>query len=173
MELWKQLLYSVIEEDDELAKTLKRIAQELGLTLKEIANEANIPLSTLYKISSSESDNRISTLKKLVIFVRDKERDILVEKIVVGLITSRDVLDRLGSTIELEGELIHIKEYLANTIEEEITQGVRAVKEGVKAIVCGPIAANTLKKIVDIPVVGISFSRNSLVEAIRKAQPKF
>jgi len=170
--LWKQLLFSIIEDEKQLAVTIKRVTQEFNLTLKELAEKTGIPVSTMYKMSSVEPDTRISTLKKLILFVKQEEEKELFKENMVGLITSRDVLDEFGRIIEVDGEKIHIREYLANTIEEEIILGVRAKKEGVAAIICGPVAANTLKRILDIPVIGIAFSRNSLVEAIKKAKPK-
>jgi len=170
--LWKQLLYAIVDDTNHFADILKLVSQELNLSLKDLAEKANIPISTMYKLSSAEPDTRLSTFKKLITFVREEEKKTQLKGKVVGLITSRDVLDEFGNQIEIDGEIISIREYLANTIEEEIILGVRAVREGVKAIICGPVAANTLKKILEIPVIGIAFKKESLIEAIKKAQPK-
>jgi len=170
--LWKQLLYAIVDDTSLFADTLKLVSQELNLTLKDLAEKAGIPISTMYKLSSAEPDTRLSTFKKLISFVREEEKRSQLQGKVVGLITSRDVLDEFGNHIEIDGEVINIREYLANTIEEAIILGVRAVREGVGAIICGPIAANTLKKILEIPVIGIAFKKESLFEAIKKAQPK-
>ncbi len=170
--LWKQLLYALVEEGNLIPETLKRVSMELNFTLKELAEKSGIPISTMYKLSSAEPDTRLSTFRKLIQFVREEEQKEVLEGKVVGLITSRDVLDEFGNFIEIDGETIHIKEYLANTIEEGIILGVRAAREGVGAIVCGPVAANTLKRILEIPVIGIAFSKESLISALKKAQPK-
>ncbi|MBD3189626.1 MAG: helix-turn-helix domain-containing protein [Candidatus Heimdallarchaeota archaeon] len=170
--LWEKMLYAIMDEPDRLSEVVKEISQEMNMTLKEIAEKAEIPISTLYKLTSTDADPRLSTIRKLVLFLKTQEEIPKNSTSSIGLITSRDVLDKFGNTIEIEGQIFRIREYLANTIEEEIVIGVRAVKEGVQAIVCGPIAANTLKKIVEIPVIGIAFSKESLVEAIRKAHPK-
>jgi len=170
--LWKQLLYAIVDDTNLFADILKFVSQELNLTLKELAEKANIPISTMYKLSSAEPDTRLSTFKKLITFVKEEEKKSLLQGKVIGLITSRDVLDEFGNQIEIDDEIISIREYLANTIEEEIILGVRAVRDGVGAIICGPVAANTLKKILDIPVVGIAFKKESLIEAVKKAQPK-
>jgi predicted transcriptional regulator len=172
LDLWQQLLFSFLNEEDDSAEILKDVTQELDITLKELAELADIPISTLYKISSTEIDTRLSTLRKLINSIRELEYQNIDQQKSVGLITSRDVLDQLGNVIEINNEQIFIKEYLANTIEEEIIVGVRAVKEGVKAIICGPIAANTLRKILDIPVVGIAFSKESLIDSMEKALSK-
>jgi len=172
MQMWKQLLFSIVEDENQLATCLKQVAQELNMTLKELAHEAEIPISTLYKLSSTEADARISTIRKLVIYVKNKEQVTIEGMPVVALITSRDVLDNFGRTAEVNGVTLQIKEYLANSIEDEMILGVQAVREGVNAILCGPIAANTLKKIVEIPVIGISFSKESLMEALEKAHVK-
>ncbi len=170
--LWKQLLYAIVDDTTLFAETLKSVSQDLNLTLKELAEKANIPISTMYKLSSAEPDTRLSTFKKLITFVREEEKKEQLQGKVIGLITSRDVLDEFGNVIEIDGETIRIREYLANTIEEGIILGVRAVRDGVDAIVCGPVAANTLKRILEIPVIGIAFSKESLVNALKKAQPK-
>ncbi|NHJ87914.1 MAG: helix-turn-helix domain-containing protein [Asgard group archaeon] len=170
--LWKQLLLSIVGDENEISTILKQISQKLGLSLKEIAEKADIPVSTLYKLSSTESDTRLSTIRKLVQFIRKEENKTTNEAIYVGLITSRDVLDTLGSEFKINGKVHRIREYLANTIEEEIIMGIRAVREGISAIVCGPVAANTLRRIVDIPVIGIAFSKESFIQALEKVQPK-
>jgi predicted transcriptional regulator len=171
--LWKRILFASIKGEEKLAEVLKTVAQELGKSIKDMAEESDIPVSTLYKLSSSESDVRLSTLRKLINYIRDLELAKLSDEFLIGLITSRDVLDKFGQTMIVDNKTVKIREYLANTIEEEIILGVRAVQEGVKAIICGPIAANTLKKIVEIPVVGISFSKQSLINAISNALIKF
>jgi len=90
----------------------------------------------------------------------------------VGVITSRNALDSIGRTIEVGNDVLHIKEYPATTIEEAIIQGVRAEKEGVKGIICGPIAATTLEKVVDIPITALRFEEGPLETAIIKLNEK-
>ena len=156
---------------DNFGDKLQDTLNTLGLSVKEFSELTEIPVSTLYKIISEErKDFRISTLRKIIDGVRriegvDQER-------VVGIITSRNALDSIGRTIEIGNETLHIKEYPATTIEEEIIQGVRAEKEGVKGIICGPIAATTLEKVVDIPITALRFEEGPLKTAIIKLKEK-
>ena len=156
---------------DNFGDKLQDTLNTLGLSVKEFSELTEIPVSTLYKIISEErKDFRISTLRKIINGVKriegvDQER-------VVGIITSRNALDSIGRTIEIGNEILYIKEYPATTIEEAIIQGVRAEKDGVKGIICGPIAATTLEKVVDIPITALRFEEGPLKTAIIKLKEK-
>ncbi|MBC8224599.1 transcriptional regulator [Candidatus Bathyarchaeota archaeon] len=141
------------------------------MSIKEFSGETGIPASTLYKIISEEGkDFRRSTLRQIVEGVKklegsDQER-------VLGIITTRTALDTIGRTIEVDGKTVAIKEFPATTIEEAIIQGVRAEKAGVKGIICGPIAATTLERVVDIPITAFRFDEELLMDAISKLADK-
>jgi predicted transcriptional regulator len=68
----------------------------------------------------------------------------------------------------INGNAVKVNEYPATTIEEEIIQGVRAEKEGVKGLICGPIAATTLEKVVDIPITALRFEEGPLINSIER-----
>ena len=167
--MWSELLRSCISESfgGQLRDTLKG----LGLSIKDFSGETGIPASTLYKIISDEGkDFRRSTLRRIVEGVRrlegtDQER-------VLGIITTRTALDTIGRTIDVNGETVAIKEFPATTIEEAIIQGVKAEKAGVKGIICGPIAATTLERVVDIPITAFRFDEGLLMDAIMKLAEK-
>lgn len=156
---------------DNFGDKLQDTLNTLGLSVKEFSELTEIPVSTLYKIISEErKDFRISTLRKIIHGVKriegvDQDR-------VVGIITSRNALDSIGRIIEIGNEILYIKEYPATTIEEAIIQGVRAEKDGVKGIICGPIAATTLEKVVDIPITALRFEEGPLKTAIIKLKEK-
>ncbi|MDH5374410.1 MAG: hypothetical protein OEZ21_02695 [Candidatus Bathyarchaeota archaeon] len=65
-----------------------------------------------------------------------------------------------------------MNEYPATTTEEEIIQGVRAEKEGVKGLICGPIAATMLEKVVDIPITALRFEEGPLINSIKRLLEK-
>ena len=156
---------------DNFGDKLQDTLNTLGLSVKEFSELTEIPVSTLYKIISEErKDFRISTLKKIINGVKRIE-GVDLER-VVGIITSRNALDSIGRIIEVGNETLYIKEYPATTIEEAIIQGVRAEKEGVKGIICGPIAATTLEKVVDVPITALRFEEGPLKTAIIKLNEK-
>jgi len=167
--MWSQLLMSSISEG--FGSHLKNTLNALGLSIKEFSEETGIPVSTLYKIISDEGrDFRRSTLRQIVEGVRKAEG--IDEEKVIGIITTRTALDTVGRNIDLDGGTVGVKEFPATTIEEAIIQGVRAEKSGVKGIICGPIAATTLEKVVDIPITAFRFDEGLLLGAITKLAEK-
>jgi predicted transcriptional regulator len=131
------------------------------MSLKELASAANIPPATLYKISSGTRDPRLSTVKAIVNVLEPFENDM------VAIIAAKFLLDELeGSIIERNGRRIKIKGYTANTMEECIVAAVKAEKEGAAGIICAPILATLIEKIVDIPVVIIRPDTHTYQEAI-------
>jgi len=167
--MWLELLQSVVGEDFE--EKLKETIAKLGMNVKEFSEASGVPEGTLYKVISGKRRNfRISTLKHIINTVRKLEG--YAHQHVIGIVTSRGALDIIGKTFRLNGKEIRIKEYPATTIEEEIIQGIRAEREGVKGLICGPIAANTLEKVVNIPIVSLRFEEGPLTNAIRKLAKK-
>ena len=162
--MWLQLLKSCIEDD--FGEELKTTISKLGMSVREFSKECDIPESTLYKIISEKKNFGIATLKKIVKTVKRLEG--YTEENVIGIITKREALDYIGRELEIGGKKIVIKEYPATTIEEEIIQGIRAEREGVKGLICGPIAATTLEKIISIPIVTIRFEEGPLMNSIQK-----
>lgn len=167
--MWAELLKHSISE--KFGGKLRETINALGKSITDFSDETGIPKSTLYKIISDErKDFRRSTLKQIIEGVKRIEGTDY--EMVIGIITTRNALDSIGRSIEVSGKRIHIKEYPATTIEEEIIQGVRAEKEGVKGIICGPIAATTLEKVVDIPITALRFEEGPLLTAITKLTEK-
>jgi len=167
--MWLELLQSSIEED--FGEKLKDAIARLGMNVNEFAELSKVPKGTLYKIISGERKNfRISTLKQIIETIKRLEG--YGHENIIGIITSRGALDTVGKTFRLGNKEVKIKEFPATTIEEEIIQGIRAEREGVKGLICGPIAATTLEKIVNIPIVSIRFEEGPLVNAIKKLAEK-
>jgi predicted transcriptional regulator len=167
--MWSELLRSCIT--DGFGELLRETLNALGMSIKDFSEETEIPASTLYKImSDNRKDFRRSTLRQIILGVRRLEG--VDEENVLGIITTRTALDTIGRTIEIDGSSFKIKEFPATTIEEAIIQGVRAEKAGVKGIICGPIAATTLERAVDIPITAFRFDEGLLMDAIAKLAEK-
>jgi predicted transcriptional regulator len=167
--MWSELLRSCIT--DGFGELLRETLNSLGMSIRDFSEETMIPASTLYKIISDEGkDFRRSTLRQIILGVRRLEG--VDEENVVGIITTRTALDTIGRTIEIDGGSINIKEFPATTIEEAIIQGVRAEKAGVRGIICGPIAATTLERTVDIPITAFRFDEGLMLDAIAKLVEK-
>lgn len=167
--MWLELLRSSLSEN--FGEELRDTIAKLGKNIKEFSEESGIPKSTLYKIvSNEEKDFRRSTLKQIIETVKRLEG--YGRESVIGIITTRGALDTIGRDFGFGGKTVQVNEYPATTIEEEIIQGVRAEKEGVKGLICGPIAATTLEKVVDVPIVALRFEEGPLINSVKKLMEK-
>ncbi len=126
------------------------LAEELekkGMTVRDLADRAGIPASTLYKVTLGERDPRLSTVRKIV-GVLEPGRDRFI-----AIIAAKFLLDSLDlHEVPVKGGVCAIRGYSANSLEECIIAAVRAEKEGAAGIVCAPILASIVEKIVDVPV---------------------
>ena len=48
------------------------------------------------------------------------------------------------------------------TIEEVLTESIAAQKDGALGIICGPIAASNIEKLVSIPIAAMTFDENDV-----------
>ncbi|NHJ03068.1 MAG: transcriptional regulator [Candidatus Heimdallarchaeota archaeon] len=169
---WEKFLLDYVHQPKEQDKLLKEVMDQYNISLKEFSEQSDIPEGTLYKISSSKFfDIRVSTLNKLINTLKRFETKTL-EFPAIGVITARHALQEIESVISIDEGAFSVAEYPAATIEEEIIQGISAQNDGCIAIICGPIAANTLSRVVRIPVIGLQFNREQLNKALKEAVKK-
>jgi len=169
---YKKILQSLIKSNTDFVEKLKEFLRLKGLSITEFCNIAHIPQSTMYKIMSDPTkDFRVSLLKQIIQTIA-KIEGYYSEGITIAVITTRGALNVLKKEIKIGEKKIIIKEYPANTIEEEIIQGIRAQQEGVSGIICGPVAATTIDKVVEIPVVSLNFRESAIQEAIKNVMKK-
>jgi predicted transcriptional regulator len=135
--------------------------QRRNMTIRELAEQSGIPAATLYKISSGEVDVRLSTMKK-IINVLEPERPPFV-----AVIAAKFLLDEMeGHRITIREQVYHTRGYAANSIEECIIAAVMAEKEGAAGIICAPILASIVEKIVDVPVAIIKPKAATVLDAL-------
>jgi len=85
----------------------------------------------------------------------------------IAIVAAKFLLDEITSqTISMDGKKFRIKGFTAHTMEECIVAAVKAEKEGAAGIICAPILAALIEKIVDIPVVIVKPDISSFQEAI-------
>jgi predicted transcriptional regulator len=168
----EEVLLSSMESRDDLVRSIKAFLAERNMSAKNFCEVSGMPQNTLYKIlSRNRRDFMLSNMRRLIGAMREIDSG---EGYSVGVITSRGALDNLQRVVSIEGrdtDLV-IREYPATTIEEEIIQGIRAEREKMKGVICGPIAANTLEKVVRIPVIALQFKEDALLEALEKLSNK-
>ncbi len=166
-----QLLQSFIRGNEEFIREFKNILKQHNTTIKEFAKKANIPENTIYKITTDKSkDFRTSTLRNIITTIKKIEGS---DEEFIAVITSRGVLDRITiANTKLKGTIIKLKEFPALTIEEVITNAVKAEKLGAKGIVCGPIAAASIRNIVNIPIAAIHLDEKGVKKALENISGK-
>ena len=158
---YKDVIRSAIISNEAFVESLRKTIDSRGVSIKKISEISKIPVSTLYKIMSGErSDPQLSTFRQIIFALRTIEGKDLYANM-VALVASTAVIDNFTKP---NIEDIHIKGYIASSYEDVIVSSLRAEKDGAKAIVCAPIMAGMVEKIVDIPVVGLKPSE-SVIEA--------
>lgn len=132
-----------------------------NMSIRELAGQSGIPVATLYKISSGEVDVRLSTMKKIV-SVLEPERPAFV-----AVIAAKFLLDEMeGHETTIKDKVYRIRGYTANSIEECIIAAVMAEKEGAAGIICAPVLASIVEKIVDVPVAIIKPKTATVLDAL-------
>jgi len=167
---YKDVIRSAMNSNDAFVESLKKDMDSTGVSIKKISEISNVPVSTLYKIMSGErSDPQLSTFRQIIFALRKMEGKDVYNNM-VAIVASTAVIDNFTKP-KLED--VHVKGYIAASYEEVIVASVRAEKDGAKAIVCAPIMAGLIEKLVNIPVVGLKPSESEIESAldiaIRKA----
>lgn len=129
--------------------------------MRELADLAGLPAATLYKITSGDRDPRFSTIRAIVQALEPYEQD------TIAIIGAKFLLDEIGNQMtSKEGKRYRVKGYTAHTMEDCIVAAVRAEKEGAAGIICAPILATLIERIVDIPVIIIKPDITAYQEAV-------
>ena len=133
--------------ETEFTAALNEELERRNMTVKDLADLTGIPASTLYKVTMGERDPRLSTVKKIV-SVLEPER-----KRFIAVIAAKFLLDAFETReVEWQGQKFAVKGYSAHSLDECIVAAARAEKDGASGIICAPILASIVEKIVDVPV---------------------
>ena len=159
------LIAGMLREDGGFQKAFRSILDdELGMSLNEFCQLSGISQSTMYKILEDKREPNLRTVRQVI-----KALKILMEaddSHFIAVIASTTVVENLPKTIEMEGGLtINIREYPVSTLEDAIIAAVRAERDGALGVVCAPIVAPTVERILSIPVSRV-IPTNSAVLAI-------
>ena len=146
------LISGMLREDGGFQKAFRSILDdELGMSLNEFCQLSGISQSTMYKILEDKREPNLRTVRQVI-----KALKILMEaddSHFIAVIASTTVVENLPRTIEMEGGVvINVREYPVSTVEDAIIAAVRAERVGALGVVCAPIVAPTIEKILAIPV---------------------
>ncbi len=133
--------------ETDFTTALNEELERKNMNVRELADLTGIPTSTLYKVTLGERDPRLSTVKKIVAVLEPEKNRF------IAIIAAKFLLDSLEiREVDLRGKKFGIRGYSANSLEECIIAAARAEKDGASGIICAPILASIVEKIVDIPV---------------------
>lgn len=145
------LVAGMLREEGGFQKAFKSIMNdELEMTLGEFCQISGMSQSTMYKIVEENREPNLRTVRLIVkalnrLYRSDYEN-------FVAVIASSSFMEDLPKSMEVDGCTINIKEYVISNVEDAIIAAVRAERDGALGIVCAPIIALTVEKIISIPV---------------------
>ncbi|HEX3001424.1 MAG TPA: helix-turn-helix domain-containing protein [Methanoregula sp.] len=147
--------------ETDFTTALNEELERKNLSVKDLADQTGIPVSTLYKITTGERDPRLSTVKRIVGVLEPSRRGFIAIIAAKFLLDSTDLWETM-----IKGDLCPIRGYSANSLEECIVAAVRAEKDGATGIICAPVLASIVEKIVDVPVAMLRPDVSCVVEAV-------
>lgn len=158
------LISGMLREEGGFQKAFRNILDdELNMSLNEFCQLSGISQSTMYKILEDKREPNLRTVRQVI-----KSLKIIMspeESRFIAVIAHTMTLENLPKTTELEGLSVNIREYPVSTVEDAIIAAVRAERDGALGVVCAPIVAPTVEKILSIPV-SRAIPNTSVVKAI-------
>ena len=168
---WEKVLYALSDSRQKFSMELGNSIKSLNLSVKHFSEAAGLPPNTVYKVLClKERDPRLSTVTSIIHALRKLEERQEIQADFVAVLSERSVIESIKPVSG--ARKIEVRAYPAADLEEALIQGVRAEKHGAKAIVCGPVTAHTLGKILRIPIITIGVDKGQLSKAIATAISK-
>ena len=162
------LITGMLKEEGGFQKALKDVLEnDLNMTVNEFCRETNVSQSTMYKILEEKREPNLRTVRMIIKGIKSLETNHSDDYIAV--IASHIVFENLEKRIEVNGRNVILKEYPVSTVEDAIIAAVRAERDGALAIICAPIVAPTVEKIVSIPVSTV-VPTNSIMRAVERVR---
>ena len=129
------LINGMLREDGGFQKAFRSILDdELNMSLNEFCQLSGISQSTMYKILEDKREPNLRTVRQVI-----KSLKVLMEpedSHFIGVIAFTTVLENLPKSIDMDGLTVSVREY----------------PDGALGVVCAPIVAPTIEKILSIPV---------------------
>ncbi len=145
------LIAGMIREEGGFQKALKRVMEnDLHMTVNEFSRATGISQSTMYKILEDQREPNLRTARAIIRAVKIMSGD--QGQNFIAVIASHQVLQVLDKETMIDGRPIKLTEYPVSTVEDAIIMAVRAERDGAIGVICAPIVAPTIERILTIPV---------------------
>jgi len=145
------LIMGMLREEGGFNKAFRIILKdELHMSLNEFSTKSGLSQSTLYKVLEGDREPNLKTIRDVVKALRrmNKQED----ELFIAIIAASTSLENVPKHIEINGMKVNVREYPVSTLEDAIIAAVHAEREGALGVVCAPIVAPTVEKILSIPV---------------------
>jgi len=147
----EDIISSMLREEGGFQKAFRNMLDdELDMSLSEFCSISGISQSTMYKLLEENREPNLRTIRQIIRALNTITKS--GDDNFVAVIASSTFMESLPKTMTLGGKKISVREYPISTVEDAIIAAVRAERDGALAIVCAPIIALTVKKILRIPV---------------------
>jgi predicted transcriptional regulator len=147
--------------ETDFTAALNEELERKNMSVKDLADLTGIPVSTLYKVTTGERDPRLSTVKKIISVLEPNRPRFIAIIAAKFLLDSTDMRETM-----IRGDRCPVRGYSANSLEECIVAAVRAEKDGATGIICAPVLASIVEKIVDVPVAMLRPEVSCVEEAV-------
>ena len=158
------LISGMLREEGGFQKAFRSILDdELNMSLNEFCHVSGVSQSTMYKILEDKREPNLRTVRQVI-----KSLKVITgpeESHFIAVIANSMVMEGLPKTIDFDGLEASIREYPVSTVEDAIIAAVRAERDGALGVVCAPIVAPTVEKILTIPVSRV-IPTNSVMKAV-------
>ena len=145
------LIAGMIREEDGFQKALRRVMEnDLHMTVNEFSKATGISQSTMYKILEDQREPNLRTARAIIRAVKIMSGE--EGQNFIAVIASHQVLQVLEKETIVEGRPVKLTEYPVSTVEDAIIMALRAERDGAIGVICAPIVAPTIERILTIPV---------------------
>ncbi|MBE6528265.1 MAG: helix-turn-helix domain-containing protein [Thermoplasmata archaeon] len=145
------LITGMLREEGGFQIAFRNILEdELHMTLNEFCQASGVSQSTLYKVMEGGREPNLRTVRQVVKAI--KMLSTADDSRFIAIIAASTALENIPRTIDINGMTVHLREYPVLTLEDAILAAVRAERDGALGLVCAPIVAPTVEKILSIPV---------------------
>ena len=117
----------------------------------------------MYKILEEGREPNLRTVRQVVKALKLMQSQ--DDSRFIAVIANSTVVENLPSMTDLDGITVGINEYPVSTLEDAIVAAVHAERDGALGVICAPIVAPTVEKILSIPVSRV-MPTNSVNKAI-------
>jgi len=166
-----ELVSGMLREEGGFQKALRRILDnELKMTVNVFCQLTGISQSTMYKILEEKREPNLRTIRSIyraIIMISNSPKNQFI-----AIIASHHMLQNLNKEVDIAGRTVFLREYPVSTVEDAIISAVRAERDGALGVVCAPIVAPTIERILTIPVSPV-IPTESVKTAIAKIHKDF